>query len=447
MNLRGRKVVVIGLGRSGVAAVRLCLAQQADVIGVDRASLDELTADARGLARQGATVVAATDGVAALTGADLVVVSPGVPPSASLQQATDRGVEVISELELASRFLDRPIALVGGTNGKSTVTALVGEMLTCTGQSVFVGGNFGTPLCEAVSVAYDTLVVEISSFQAERVPTLHARVCVLLNVSEDHLDRYASFQEYADAKGNPFANTTPEDTAVIPAGDPVCAAQAARGRARQVTFSAEPNRGDVCVVDDVIVDGLGGGRYPLADQRLEGRHNVANACAAIAAAATLGAQPAAIAIALRQFSGLHHRTELVGRYGGVRYFNDSKGTNVGATVAALRGLREPRAVLIAGGRDKHGAYEPLVDALRERGRALVVLGESAERIARAAAGVLPIEHASSMDEAVRVAARLARPGDAVLLSPACSSFDMFKNYQERGEAFAAAVRAECEVTA
>ncbi|MBW2528882.1 MAG: UDP-N-acetylmuramoyl-L-alanine--D-glutamate ligase [Deltaproteobacteria bacterium] len=436
-------MVIVGLGQSGVAAARLCHRRGAEVVAADRAPRAELSAAARALGDDGIVVAAGSDGATALRAADLVIVSPGVPSYDALVAAEGRGVEVVSELELASRFLDAPLVLVGGTNGKSTVTALVGEMLTRGGVRVFVGGNFGTPLCEAVAKPYDVIVVEISSFQAERVPSLRARVGVLLNVSEDHLDRYASFQDYADAKGNPFANSTDEDCAVIPAGDAVCAAQARRGAARQVTFSGE-RAADVAVEVDAIVDSLRQQRYPLAAIRLEGRHNVANACAAIAAAAEMGAEPSGIAAALAEFSGLHHRTELIGRYEGVRYFNDSKGTNVGATVAALRGLREPRAVLIAGGRDKLGAYEPLVEALRERGRALVVIGEAAERIARAAEGVLPIERASTMTEAVDVAAALAQPGDAVLLSPACSSFDMFESYQDRGEKFAAAVRAKWE---
>lgn len=444
MELSGRTVVVVGLGRSGVAAARLCRAQGAAVVGVDAAKAEELTGDARALAHEGVRLVPSSDGRAELEGADFVVVSPGVPPGQALAEVERRGVEVVSELELASRYLDAPIVLVGGTNGKSTVTALVGAILQAAGQRAFIGGNFGTPLCEAIGGRWDALVVEISSFQAERVPTLHPQVVALLNVSEDHLDRYESFAHYAAAKGNPFVRTTAEDVAVIPAGDSVCAAQAARGQARQVTFSAAGEIGDVVVVDEVIVDRLGDARYPLAELQLEGQHNAANACAAVACAAALDVRGPAVSQALSEFRGLDHRTELVGRHRGVRYLNDSKGTNVGATVAALRGLREPRAVLIAGGKDKQGAYAPLVDALRERGRALVVLGEAAERIASAASGALPIVRVKTMPEAVGAATELARPGDAVLLSPACSSYDMFRNYQERGEAFAAAVRAVLE---
>jgi UDP-N-acetylmuramoylalanine--D-glutamate ligase len=443
LELAGRRVVVIGLGASGIAAARLCRERGAEVTAADRQPLERLAPEARELATLGIALLGGNDQPEALATAELVVVSPGVPAGPALAAAEQRGSSIISELELGARFLSAPVLLVGGTNGKSTVTALCGDMLRAAGQSVFVGGNFGTPLCEAVGAHWDALVVEISSFQAERVPTLHARVHALLNVSEDHLDRYPSFQAYADAKGNPFVAMGEGDVAVIPAGDAACAAQAARGRARLVTFSAELDA-DVAPRGTEIVDRVHGGRYPLSLLTVQGRHNVANACAAIASAAALGASPPAIATALGAFRGLAHRTVLVAERDGVRYFDDSKGTNVGAAVAALRGLREARAVLIAGGRDKLGAYGPLVAALRERGRALVVLGEAAERIAQAAAGALPVVRVTSMREAVHTARELAQPGDAVLLSPACSSYDMFRNYKERGEAFVAAVRAELD---
>jgi len=442
VDLSTQRAVVIGLGRSGVAAARLCAARGAQVVGFDTAPLEGLGEAVRALAEQpGVEVRAAAEPAPAdLRKADLVVISPGVPGSAALVEAERRGVEIISELELASRFLADPIVLIGGTNGKSTVTALVGRMLSAARSRIFVGGNFGTPLCEAVGARWDALVVEISSFQAERVPTLHARTAALLNISEDHLDRYPDFAAYARAKGNPFAVLTEQDVAVLPAGDQACAEQASRGRARQVTFAAEPDTGDVSPSGADIHDRLTGARYPLAELKLPGRHNLQNACAAIAVAASMGAVPEAIRRGLGLFDGLRHRTELVAEHGGVVYYDDSKGTNVGAAVAALSGLPQPRVVLIAGGRDKQGSYEPLVAALHERGRALVVLGEAADRIARAAAGVLPIVRAAGMAEAVSLARALAQPGDAVLLSPACSSFDMFQSYSQRGEAFAAAVR-------
>jgi UDP-N-acetylmuramoylalanine--D-glutamate ligase len=233
---------------------------------------------------------------------------------------------------------------------------------------------------------------------------------------------------------------TKDDVAVIPAGDALCLRQAKRGGARVVTFSATDPSADVALVGDAIEDHVHGARYPLSLLRIAGRHNIENACASIALASAMGAPSAAIAQALAAFTGLGHRTVLVGEIRGARYYDDSKGTNVGASVAALRGLLEPKAVLIAGGRDKLGSYGPLVDALRDKGRALVVIGEAAERIAEAAAGAVPVERAASMAEAVEKASALAEAGDAVLLSPACSSFDMFRDYKDRGDAFVKAVQ-------
>lgn len=431
MHLQQKRVAIVGLGASGLAAARLCMARGAEVVGYDESK--ELRPIVAALAKDGVSLRLGPLAPDALADADLVVVSPGVPEREALSAAP---CEVISEVELASRFLSAPVVLVGGTNGKSTVTALTHLMLEKSGVRAFIGGNYGTPLCEAVDQPVDVAVVEVSSFQAERVPTLRARVNVLLNISEDHLDRYDSYAAYAAAKGNPFVNMTADDVAVIPAGDAACAAQAARGQARQVTFSVS-GAADVWLDDDTI--SAGALRVPLADVALRGRHNFANACAAIAAAREVGATDDGISAALRTFTGLPHRHTLVAEIAGVRFYDDSKATNVGAAVAALGGLEEERAVLIAGGRDKMGAYEPLVAALKARGRALVVLGEAAERIALAAAGVLPIEHATSFDDAVERAAALAQPGDAVLLSPACSSYDMFADYKERGVAFAAKV--------
>ncbi len=445
MEVREKTAIVIGLGRSGVAAARLLLARGATVIANDAAPIERWSESARALEAAGAILVPGGHHHADLANADFVVVSPGVPSFAALDafELMARGIagrEVIGEMELASRFVTAPIVLIGGTNGKSTTTALTGEMLQRAGKKTFVGGNFGTPLAEVVDEAWDVLVLEISSFQAERVPTLHARAHALLNITDDHLDRYTGFDGYAEAKGNPFARMTADDFAVIPAGDPVVLRQAKRGAARVVTFSATIAGADVALVGDHIEDRGSGARYPVSLLRIAGRHNIENACASIALASAMGAPPAAIAEALAGFTGLGHRTVVVGEIRGVRYYDDSKGTNVGASVAALRGLLEPKAVLIAGGRDKLGSYGPLVDALRDKGRGLVVIGEAAARIEEAAAGVVPVERASSMADAVEKAGALAREGDAVLLSPACSSFDMFRDYKDRGDAFVKAVQ-------
>jgi UDP-N-acetylmuramoylalanine--D-glutamate ligase len=440
MDVRGKTVVVVGLGRSGVAAAGLLLSRGARVIGVDAAPREKVAAATIALEARGAVLSLGGLDPALFARPDLVVISPGVPSFPALEAFEQHGGEVIGEMELASRFVTAPIVLIGGTNGKSTTTALTHAMLEAAGKKAFIGGNFGTPLAEAVDEEWDVIVLEISSFQAERVPTLHARAHALLNITDDHLDRYPSFAAYADAKGNPFARMTAADAAVIPADDPLVATQAARSAARVITFSTHDASAHITVVGDRIEHRQRGFSFPLALLKVPGAHNVANACAAIGLAAELGAGEAAIGAALGAFTGLDHRSVLAGEIDGVRYYDDSKGTNVGASVAALRGLAEARCVLIAGGRDKLGAYGPLVDALRDRGRALVLIGEAADRIEAAARGILPISRAATMRDAVATARELARSGDAVLLSPACSSFDMFRDYKERGDAFTRAVR-------
>lgn len=434
MELRGKTVGIVGLGKSGLAAGRLCAARGARVFGVDdrpRADL-EPALDSAGIAWRDGGV-----GGASLADADVVVVSPGVPDGPALQAAVAAGKLVIGEMDLAARFVSAPIVAVGGTNGKSTVTELVAQMLVASGRRVFAGANLGRPAAEAVDSGAEIVVFEVSSFQLERAPAFRPKVSVLLNVSEDHLDRYPSFRAYADAKGNAFVNQTPEDVAVVPEGDTVCAAQAARGRGRTLTFGGD---GDYAVRGRTVTERTSGATYDLATTRLHGRHNVDNAAAAIAAALAAGASAESIRSALSAFVPLPHRMALVAELGGVRFYDDSKGTNVGAAVTALSGLHEARGVLIAGGRDKQGSYQPLVDALRDKGRAVVVIGEAAERIAAAVGDAVPLERATDMSDAVERAHRLARPGDAVLLSPACSSFDMFQSYADRGDRFVQAVQ-------
>jgi UDP-N-acetylmuramoylalanine--D-glutamate ligase len=377
---------------------------------------------------------------------DLVVVSPGVPNFPALAACEARGVPVIGELELGYRFSSAPVLAVGGTNGKSTTTALLARLLEGAGLKVFAGGNLGVPLCEVIDQKFDALVLEVSSFQLERAPTFHPKVNLLLNITDDHLDRYEDFQSYVRAKGNSFVNQGPGDFAVIPAGDELCSEQAERGRGRLVRFALAPTdapsdyRVETSGSHGVVVEQGSGIRFELSELRLHGSHNWLNAAAAIAAARCFGISPPNFAAGLRAFEPLGHRMALAGEVGGVRYYDDSKGTNVGAVVTALQGVTEPKVVLIAGGRDKLGSYEPLRLALQRKGRAVVLIGEAAERMAAALQGTLPVRRAGSMDEAVQVAAKLAQNGDAVLLSPACSSFDMFSGYAARGDAFVAAVQ-------
>jgi UDP-N-acetylmuramoylalanine--D-glutamate ligase len=435
MQLSGKKAIVVGLGKSGVAAVRLCAAQGAAVVATDSAPAERLAPEVLSLPAQ--VVLGGHVGVD-FRSADWVVVSPGVPTFPELAEAERAGVPVIGELALAAAHLTAPMLFVGGTNGKSTTTTLLGDLLTAAGQRVFVGGNLGTPASEAIELPLDAAVLEVSSFQLERAPGVRPRVSILLNITEDHLDRYASFQDYADAKGNAFVSQTAEDFAIVPHGDALCLRQARRGAGKVLEIAGAG--ADYEVSDGVIVERATGERFELRGTQLHGRHNHHNAAFAVAAARAVGAATNAIHAGLRGFTPLPHRMALVGEARGVRFYDDSKGTNVGAAVTALLGLSEPRGVLIAGGRDKLGSYAPLVDALRRKGRAVVVIGEAAEKIAEAVAGALPLERAADMQSAVRRAFELAHPGDAVLLSPACSSFDMFKSYADRGDRFADAAR-------
>jgi len=435
MELARKRVIVVGLGKSGISAARLCQRHGARVLGTDVAPAEKLPKE---LGALGIELSLGGHAGVDFGAADLIVVSPGVPPLPALGAAEAAGVPVIGEMELASRFVRAPVLAVGGTNGKSTTTTLCARMLEASGRRIFAGANLGEPACEAALSEFDVVVFEVSSFQLERAPQFAPRVSVLLNISEDHLDRYASYAEYANAKGNAFVNQRAEDFAVVPEGDAACGAQARRGKGRLVTFGPG---GDYALEGREVIERASGERFSLSGVALHGRHNLANAAAAIAAVRALGVGSSPVASGLRTFQPLHHRMALVRELDGVRYYDDSKGTNVGASVTALVGLEEERAVLIAGGRDKLGSYGPLVDALVDKGRAMVVIGEAAERIARAVGDRVPVVSAGSMVEAVEKAASLARAGDAVLLSPACSSYDMFRDYVDRGNQFVAAVKA------
>lgn len=435
MQISGKKVIVVGLGKSGIAATRLCAHLGASVVATDSAPAEKLSPEVPGLPAQ--VVVGGHAGVA-FSQADLIVVSPGVPAFSALADAEAKGVPVIGELSLASSLLKIPQLFVGGTNGKSTTTSLLGDILKEAGVRTFVGGNLGTPASEAVAgrVSFDVAVLEVSSFQLERAPGIKPKVSILLNITEDHLDRYASFQDYADAKGNAFVSQSDGDFALVPEGDAACRRQAERGAGTIVEIGGA--NADYAVVGPTIIERRTQQRFELAKSKLHGRHNHLNAAFAVAAARAIGAPVLAVQQALLDFQPLPHRMALVTELRGVRFYDDSKGTNVGASVTALLGLSETRGVLIAGGRDKLGSYEPLVDALKHKGRAVVLIGEAADKIAAAVGDALPVVRASDMQGAVRSAFELAQPGDAVLLSPACSSFDMFKSYADRGDQFKSA---------
>ena len=447
MALADKRVVVVGLGLSGIAACRLLLTRGAKVTATDRLAPEAAPAAVRALEADGVTLALGGHEAARLIDADLIVVSPGVPAFPELELADAAGVPIWGEVELAVRVVNEAaiaagrtiprLIAIGGTNGKSTVTSLVGALLERSGLRIFVGGNLGEPLAAHADEPFDVLVLEVSSFQMERVDAFHPEVAVLLNITPDHLDRYPGEAEYANAKGNAFLRQTSADLAIIPADDDACLVQAKRGGGQIVTFGPG---GDLDVRADAIVDKRKKDTYQRSQIGLQGGHNALNVAAAIAAVAPFDLDDLLIEEVIEGFRGLPHRMVLVRTRAGVRWYDDSKGTNVGAAVTAVRGVIEERVVLIAGGRDKGGSYEPLVAALSEKGRAAVLIGEAASLIRDALGEAVPVRLAESMTDAVVLAAALAQPGDAVLLSPACSSFDMFRDYKERGDVFVAAVQ-------
>lgn len=449
IDLQGKNVVVVGLGRSGLAAARVCASKGARVTVTDKRSpaalgesVAKLPPDTR--LELGGHVEAT------FLGADLIVLSPGVPEVPALTAAIRAGVPVTGEMELASWFTRGTLVVITGTNGKSTTTTLCGNIVRASGYPTFVGGNLGDPLGDAVDTRAAApggiLVVEASSFQLETIEALHPRIAVLLNVTPDHLDRYLSFEAYAAAKARIFARQNASDFAVVNADDAVARRCAEVGNARRLGFSTSQKLTEGGWLEgDALSIRLPGGdveRYPTNNPSLVGRHNHENALAALLAGRLAGATPSEARRSLLEFRALPHRMELVAEARGVEYYDDSKGTNVGAVTAALSGFPRP-VVLIAGGRDKGGDYAPLAEVFARVGRAVVLIGEAAGRMAESFAKVVPAEkilRARTLEEAVELAAGLAVRGDAVVLSPACSSFDMFRDYGHRAEVFRGAVR-------
>jgi UDP-N-acetylmuramoylalanine--D-glutamate ligase len=425
----------------------------AQVVGTDDQGAERLAANLQPLAGLPVDLHLGGMRAADLVGADLIVLSPGVPPDRGpLREARQARVLMIGELELASRFIEAPIVGITGTNGKSTVTTLCGVIAAETGRPAFCGGNLGTPLSDAVGTAAagpaGIVVCEMSSFQLEATEHLHCRAAAVLNLTPDHLDRYPSMEAYGDAKARIFRNLGPEDVRVLNGDDQETLALFSRNFGSDMPvylFSVKrevPLGGFVRGEDLVLrLAGRAEESYPISALQLTGRHNLQNAlCAALLMRASGLASAGQVLAALQKARPLPHRMELVGEHRGVRYFDDSKGTNVDAVVAGLSGFPQPFA-LIAGGRHKGGSYAPLAQVLRENTvRGVVVIGEAAPLIEAALDGITKVVRASSLEEAVQRAAALCQPGDAVVLSPACSSFDMFRDYAHRAEVFCAAVR-------
>lgn len=439
-SLDGRRVLVVGMAKSGVAAAALCRACGARVLATDAKTLEALGPDARALPASGVAFV--SDAAAALAATDLVVVSPGVPFDAPLPRAARAaGIPVIGELELGWLATEADTIAITGTNGKTTTTALTGALLGMRPRPVLVAGNIGTPLAaHALTFPSDGLVVaEVSSFQLETIDAFHPRVAAVLNVTPDHLDRHGSLTAYAEAKARIFMNQTAQDCAVLNADDEGARALASRTPADVVWFSRRQRLDHGVFVHDGRLTAKLNGHYediaPVSDITLRGAHNIENVLAATACALWTGMAPEQIGAGVARFRAVAHRIELVRDVAGVRFYNDSKATNVDSTIKALESFPEP-IVLIAGGKGKGQDFTPLADVARGRVVHAVVIGEDGPKIARAleSAGI-PVASAGSMDDAIRTARALASPGAVVLLSPACASFDMFDNFEHRGDVF------------
>ncbi len=447
LDVHGKKVTVVGLARSGVAACKLLMDRGALVTGSDHHPSDRMERDLEDLKRRGVSLELGRHRPATFLQADLIVVSPGVDSNIRLLlQARSQGIQVWSEVELAFRACDAPFVAITGTNGKSTTTTLIGLMVKRAGREAEVAGNIGTALCEVVPrLSPDHWVVaEISSFQLEAIDTFRPRVSLLLNITPDHLDRYADLPTYLAAKARIFRNQQPQDMAVLNADDPLTIEAAARVTARRVFFSQRQRvREGAFLHEGVFWLRLGGREEAIchrAAMRIKGAHNTENALAALAAAGLLGVPSDAMREILTEFPGLDHRLEPVAEIAGVQYLNDSKGTNVGATVKSLESFPAGRVILIAGGLDKGADFRPLIPVAKERVKTAILIGQAREKLEATLREACPIQGAARLEEAVEAAATLAVPGDVVLLSPACASFDMFRDFEDRGWAFKAVVK-------
>jgi UDP-N-acetylmuramoylalanine--D-glutamate ligase len=443
--------VVVGLGKTGVSCLRYLAKRGIPVRATDSRrtppGLEELGMLARSLdLRLGGFDLSLLDG------ASQVLMSPGVPLEEPIARAArERGIEVLGDVELFARHVQAPVIGITGTNGKSTVTSLVARMAAAAGRTVLAGGNLGVPALDLLDEPVpDLYVLELSSFQLETTTSLHLQAAVVLNVSADHLDRYASVEAYARAKSRIFAKAA---TVVLNADDPLVSAMRApaaerngvprtTGEPRTVTFSIERADADFTLLrtgTQTMLARQGTGLLDISRMKIAGLHNAANALASLALGEAAGLPMAAMLAALESFPGLPHRSEWIADVAGVRFVDDSKGTNVGATLAAVAGMPGP-LVMIAGGIGKGQDFAPLRQAFAAKVRHAVLIGRDAPALAAALQGVCPTETMVSMQDAVVAAARAAHKGDTVLLSPACASFDMFRDYGHRGDVFAAAVR-------
>ena len=440
MDLKGKKVLVVGVARTGIATAKFLKANGSLVTATEAKPEGEIKEAAQELKGMAVSTEWGGHRIETFLNQDLIVVSPGVDLNMDpIQKAIRHGVTVISEIELAYHFIHVPLLAVTGTNGKTTTTLLLGEMLKEDGKEVGVGGNVGEPLILFADGKdrWEVLVAEISSFQLEAIQDFRPRISVLLNITEDHLDRYASYTDYIEAKVKIFSNQGSGDVAVLNKDDPIVMEFGKAVKAKKVLFSLEEKVDEGAYSNGQTISLRLGGKeeaYSLAKAPLKGVHNVENMMAALIAARSFGCSKEALQNVLDRFKGLEHRLEFVREIEGVRFYNDSKGTNVGSVVKSLQSFSEP-VILIAGGKDKNGDLSPLKELVRKRVKHLILIGEARERMQRELGGLTDTAMAGTLEEALSFAHQKANRGEVVLLSPACSSFDMFKDYKERGKVF------------
>ena len=440
MELKNKNILIVGLGVTGVATARFLINRGAFVTVADRKKEQELGSEELLIRDLGIKMELGAHRIETFENADLIVISPGVPHTIEpVIKAKEQGIPVIGEIELASRFIAEPIIAVTGTNGKTTTTTLLCKMLEESGLKVFVGGNIGTPLIAYVDKGEkaEIVVIEVSSFQLDTIDTFRANVAVLLNITEDHMNRYSDLNAYAKSKARIFENQRYDDTAVLNGSDPVVCSLSKDILSKKVFFSSKKEK-CVTISDESIISQENISRL-LVDFKLPGKHNMENAAAASLAALAAGGTFEGVRSALRKFKGLSHRLEHINTLNGVDFFNDSKATNVDSVAKALETFERP-IVLIMGGRNKGSKFYALRDLIDKHVKKLIIIGEAKEDIMAELGSIKPVEVAATMDDAVFKAYHdAAKPGDIVLLSPACASFDMYNNYAQRGEDFCKAV--------
>lgn len=445
MQVSGKNILVVGAARSGVAAAQFLRARGAHVT-LNDSKPEEKWPDVSALRDAGIEIVGGGHPLELFAQADLIVVSPGVPLALEpFQHARKAGVPVIGEAELAARYLRGRMVGITGSNGKTTTTTLIGELLREGGLPTQVGGNIGTALVSLVATSQEDgyTVAELSSFQLEAVEQLHLFVAVLINITPDHLDRYDSMDDYAAAKANILINQTEEDFAVLNADDARIAPLAALTKARVIWFSTQRELAEgIFLRGEQVVSRRDGQEEVLlerADIRLRGAHNLENVMCALAAGLACGVTPESMRQTIRAFNGVEHRLEFVAELNGVQYYNDSKATNVDAALKSLEAFPGGITVIL-GGKDKGSDYSPLAPLVRARCAHVILIGAAAETIASALAETRPLHRAATMRDAVRLGEQLTQPGGVVLLAPACASFDMFDNFEQRGRVFKEEVR-------